>query len=99
MKSQVSLGSQPQYRPQAASAQIAPEIPANVQIGNANTWIRNVRRSRTSEAGIRAPRDTGKLRLPVRSQRRRIRNIAAGTKPTMNTPEEIEAAVTWMASQ
>ena len=31
----VSFGSQPQTRPQAASAQTAPEITANVNIGNA----------------------------------------------------------------
>src|SRR5258706_11772651 len=33
MNDQVSFGSQPQYRPHAASAQIAPQITARVQIG------------------------------------------------------------------
>ena len=35
MNDQVSLGSQPQYRPQAASAQIAPAMIAKVHSGNA----------------------------------------------------------------
>ena len=37
MKAQVSFGSHPQYLPQALSAQIAPEITANVQIGKAKS--------------------------------------------------------------
>ena len=40
MKAQVSVGSQPQYRPQAWSAQIAPAMMPKVQIGNANTTVR-----------------------------------------------------------
>ena len=35
MKDQVSFGSQPQYRPQADSAQMAPAMIAKVQIGKA----------------------------------------------------------------
>ena len=40
MKAQVSTGSQPQYRPQAWSAQIAPQMMPNVQIGKPNTTVR-----------------------------------------------------------
>ncbi|HZC42063.1 MAG TPA: hypothetical protein VE343_15400 [Streptosporangiaceae bacterium] len=40
MKAQVSVGSQPQYRPQASSAQIAPAMMPKVQSGKANTAIR-----------------------------------------------------------
>ena len=40
MNAQVSVGSQPQYRPHAWSAQIAPAMMPNVQIGNANITVR-----------------------------------------------------------
>ena len=33
MKANVSLGSQPQYRPQACSPQMAPQITPNYQMG------------------------------------------------------------------
>ena len=55
MNDQVSLGSQPQYRPQAASAQIAPQITASVQIGKANACSRKVSRSSVSAAGRLRP--------------------------------------------
>src|SRR5204862_547667 len=64
MNDQVSFGSQPQYRPQAASAQMAPQMMARVQIGNANAWIRNASRSSVSAAGMRSPTGYGKRRLP-----------------------------------
>ena len=66
MNAQTSLGSQPQYRPHAASAQIGPAISApNVQIGNANACRRKVSRSREGAAGMRAARPYGNLRLPL----------------------------------
>src|ERR687887_2098224 len=55
MKDQVSLGSQPQYRPQASWAQIAPAITAKVQIGKANAIARYAIRSRIAAEG-RIPR-------------------------------------------
>src|SRR5215467_11755990 len=53
MNAHVSLGSQPQYRPQAWSAQIAPAMTANVQIGNAKITVRYESRSRASAGGSR----------------------------------------------
>jgi hypothetical protein len=40
MNDQVSLGSHPQYRPQASSAQMAPAITAKVQMKKANAIVR-----------------------------------------------------------
>ena len=40
MNETVSLGSQPQYRPQASSAQIAPKITPNPNTGNAKIVVR-----------------------------------------------------------
>ena len=51
MNDQVSLGSQPQYRPQAASAQIAPAMIAKVQIGNANAITAYAARSSDGAGG------------------------------------------------
>src|SRR2546430_13540910 len=98
MNDQVSLGSQPQYRPHAASAQIAPQITANVQIGKANAWIRNVIRSSASAAGIRAPSGYGNRIFPS-SYPVRISVIAAAANPTRNVPDAMIAAVTWIFSQ
>src|SRR5256885_10369125 len=98
MKDHVSFGSQPQYRPQAASAQIAPQITAKVQIGKANACTRKVVRSRPSAAGSRSPREYGKERFPS-SYPARTRVIAAATKPTRNVPDAVIAAVTWIFNQ
>src|SRR5262245_13042785 len=98
MNDQTSLGSQPQYRPHADSAQIAPQMMANVQIGNANLCSRNVSRSRYALSGRRAPIEYGKRRLPC-SYPCRMRNSAAGTNATSSSPEAVAAAETWIFSQ
>src|SRR6185369_5353461 len=98
MKDQTSLGSQPQYRPQADSAQIAPQMMAKVQIGNANACSRNVSRSRLSPSGSFAPMLYGKLRLPC-SYPARTRYSAAGTNATSSRPEAVAAALTWIFNQ
>src|SRR3954452_11501965 len=54
MNAQVSLGSQPQYRPQALSAQTAPAMTANVQTGNPKTAVRCATRSRLVAEGSRS---------------------------------------------
>src|SRR2546421_296986 len=98
MNDQVSLGSQPQYRPQAASAQIEPQMTASVQIGNANACTRNVSRSRPAAAGMRSPRLYGKRRLPA-SYPVRTSVITAMMNPTSRMPEAVAAALTWIFSQ
>src|SRR2546423_15189367 len=98
MKDQVSFGSQPQSRPHAASAQIAPQITAKVQIGKANACTRRVVRSRPSAGGSRYPRDHGKDRFPS-PYPVRIRVIAAATKPTRKEPGAGIAAVSGVFSQ
>src|SRR4051812_44812390 len=98
MKAHTSLGSQPQYRPQADSAQMAPQMTAKVQIGNVNACSRNVRRSRAAASPSLPPREYGNRRLP-RSYPLLTRNSAAGTKPTRNRPDAEAAAVTWIFSQ
>src|SRR5262252_445986 len=98
MKDQVSFGSQPQYRPQADSAQIAPQMMAKVQIGNANLCSRNVSRSSESLSGRRPPRLYGKRRLPC-SYPCRTRKSAAGTTATRNRPDAVAAAETWIFNQ
>src|SRR5262245_3348866 len=98
MNAQVSFGSQPQYRPHAASAQIAPAITAKVQMGKAKACSRKVSRSSASAFGTRGPKLYGKLRLPC-SYPARIRNIAPATNPTRKVPEARTAAVTCTFSQ
>src|SRR5437667_8124683 len=98
MNDQVSFGSHPQYRPHAASAQMAPQITANVQIGKANAWIRKVIRSSASAAGIRAPRGYGNRVFPA-SYPLRTSVIAAAANPTMNVPDAMIAAMTRILSQ
>src|SRR3954452_15355607 len=98
MKAHTSLGSQPQYRLQADSAQMAPQMMANVQIGKVNACSRKVSRSRAAASPSLAPREYGKRRLPW-SYPVLTRNSAAGTNPTRNRPEADAAAVTWIFSQ
>src|SRR3990172_8101315 len=98
MNDQVSFGSQPQYRPHADSAQIAPQITPNVQIGNPTACTRNVNRSRASAAGRRRPIGYGKRVLPA-SYPLRIRCLVAPTKPTRKMPVAMAMAVTWIFSQ
>src|ERR1700741_1856059 len=64
MNAQVSFGSQPQYRPHAWCAQIAPAMTANVQIGNANWIVRYASVSKVAELG---KRDKKPVELPSRS--------------------------------
>src|SRR4029453_15957644 len=94
-----SLGSQAQYRPQDASAQIGPAISApNVQIGNANACSLNVSRSSTPASGARRPSEYGNDRLPA-SYPLRIRYSTAGTTPTRKMPDEITTAATCTTNQ
>src|SRR5690606_3080415 len=60
-RDQVSLGSQPQGRPQAASAQIAPATTVRVHPTNATALSRYAKRSRLSEPGSWAMRRPAKL--------------------------------------
>src|SRR5690606_16744935 len=98
MNAHTSLGSQPQYRPQDASAQIAPEMMANVQIGNANACSLKVSRSSPSAAGTRAPSGYGNRLFPS-SWPARTRYIAAVTNPVRNAPNATTAEPTWMKNQ
>src|SRR5947208_117466 len=54
MNAHVSFGSQPQYRPHAWCAQIAPAMTANVQMGNANWIVRYASVSKVAALGNRA---------------------------------------------
>src|SRR5699024_12082880 len=54
MKVHTSLGSQPQKRPQASRAQIAPKIRVKVQHTKATEWMRKLSASRTVEDGRRS---------------------------------------------
>src|SRR4051794_26620339 len=99
MNAQTSFGSQPQYRPQDASAQIGPAISApNVNSGNAKACIRNASRSNAGAAGTCRPNVYGNLRFPW-SYPSRTRNIAAGTAPIRKMPEARMIVETWMMNQ
>src|SRR5262249_21181399 len=98
MNDQVSLGSQLQYWVHASRAQIAPQMMANVQIGNANACTRNVSRSSPCPPGSFSPSEYGKRRLPL-SNPVRISVIAAAMNPTSRIPDATEAAVTWIFNQ
>src|SRR5215218_1967865 len=54
MKAQVSFGSQPQNRPQALSAQMAPAMTAKVQTGKPKTAVRWATRSSAAAEGSRS---------------------------------------------
>src|SRR6266540_2833825 len=104
MNAQVSLGSQPQYRPQAASAHIAPAAMPNVHTGNPKATVRYATWSSSRDSGSREPRLTGNRIVPApaatrRSYRSRIRYSTEATKLTRKVPVAVIAAVTWMASQ
>ena len=63
MNAQVSFGSQPQNRPQALSAQMAPAMTAKVQIGKPKTAVRWATRS--SAVGVGQPGEQpGLVRAP-----------------------------------
>src|SRR3954453_361012 len=104
MNAQVSLGSQPQNRPQALSAQIAPAMTANVQIGKPKTAVRCATRSRTAAAG--SPSTTYAPEPPARapavtlaSNRERSRYSTLAMPLTKQIPKPRIAVVTWIASQ
>src|SRR4051794_41854317 len=65
MKAQVSFGSQPQNRPQALSAQMAPAMTANVQIGKPKTAVRWAERSRAAADGSRYSSDGASTAPPA----------------------------------
>src|SRR5690348_2346692 len=98
MKDQVSFGSQLQYWVHASRAQIAPQMIANVQIGNANACTRKVSRSSPCASGNLSPSEYGKRRLPPSNPALISVNDAA-TNPISRIPEATEAAVTWIFSQ
>src|SRR6266567_139487 len=98
MKDQVSFGSQPQYRPQAFSAQIAPAITAKVHSGKMNAMTRYAVRSSVPEDGTRSSGPLSHGSLPSSAlDLSKYRTVA--TVATPNAPVEITAAVTWMYSQ
>src|SRR3954465_8584330 len=101
MKAQVSFGSQPQTRPPALSAQMAPAMTAKVQMGKPNTAVRCATRSRLAAAGSRDSRlppaaDPSGARA---SYRDRTRDRALAIPLTKKIPKPRMAVVTWIASQ
>src|SRR5258708_37398096 len=93
MKDQVSLGSQPQYRPQAFSAQIAPAITAKVHSGKMNAMTRYAVRSSVPEEGTRSSGPLSRPSLPSSALALSTDSTEA-TVATSNAPAEITAAVT-----
>src|SRR3954469_23989004 len=91
---QVSFGSQPQYRPHAASAHTAPAMTAKVHTGNAKALTRSAARSSAAADGSREGR-SGKRR----SRHSRHRYSAVMTKPTMKMPDADIAPTTWILIQ
>src|SRR6266545_3259327 len=86
MNAQVSLGSQPQYRPQAASAHIAPAAMPNVHTGNPKATVRYATWSSSRDSGSREPRLTGNRIVPAPAGTRRSyrSRIAYSTVPARN---------------
>src|SRR4051812_40739954 len=101
MNAQVSLGSQPQNRPQAASAQMAPAITANVQMGKPKTAVRWATRSSAAAVGSFAttPDSAGAPSATRASYRERTRYMTLAIPLTKKIPNPMIAVVTWMASQ
>src|SRR4051812_39614142 len=94
MNDQVSFGSQPQYRPHAASAHTAPAITAKVHTGKANAFTRYATRSSAAADGRRDGRSGWR-----RSTASRHRNSAVTTKPSMKMPDDVMAPTTWILIQ
>src|SRR5690606_37669595 len=100
MNDTVSLGSHPQYRPHASSAQIAPKITPNPNTGNAKIVARYATRSRVWASGsrstIRAHRPS-----PATWPNRDIftTNRMLATPAARNTPEPRLTTDTWIGSQ
>src|SRR5712691_2891430 len=84
MNDHVSFGSQPQYRPHASCAQIAPAITANVQIGNANAITRYAIRSSVAAVG-RNPRGGPSSELAMGSSAPGAKSggVSSSTEPPM----------------
>src|SRR3954447_2305807 len=99
MNAQVSLGSQPQYRPHAASAQIAPQMIATVYSGKANATMRYATLSSVSAAGNRDARLASRPARADRSYELFTRNSTVRTADVINAPSAIDTSVTWIASQ
>src|SRR5580765_5626071 len=100
MNAQVSFGSQPQYRPHAASAQIAPQMTAIVYSGKANATTRYAPLSNASAAGRRdASRARPGCLNSTRSWRDFTRYSTVRTAEVISAPSATATRVTWMASQ
>ena len=101
-KDQTSLGSQFQYLPQAASAQMAPAITVKVHSGNATTCSRYAERSRSTEVGrasMNRPR-RGSFPAARCCSRRSCTNCSTEVeKPRVNRADDTNATDTWMTSQ
>src|ERR1700733_7473055 len=101
MNDQVSLGSQPQYRPHAWSAQMAPAMTPNVQIGKPKTTARYVSLSSCDADGTRSSSALGSA-LPAATRfryRSVTRYMMPSTAATKKMPVARVIAVTWIDSQ
>ena len=107
MKVHTSLGSQPQKRPQASRAQIAPKIRVKVQHTNATEWMRKLSASREDEEGSRSstcpkrPQCSGNSSVAARSARTRScfawsSCIEATTAPRIDSAVAMIATPMWM---
>src|SRR6056297_1128138 len=97
MNAQVSLGSQPQYLPQAFSAQIAPAITEKVHTGKEKAMILLVKVRNFSALGIAA---IGPVKARPRDSIRDCTSESpAEDAATVNAPAQMMAAETWMTNQ
>src|SRR5687767_4933920 len=100
MKAQTSLGSQPQYRPQAYCAQIGPAMSAaNVQIGNANACTRYATWSMAADDAMRHRKPDRSASAVFASARDLTRKRADAAAPTRKAEPAMIAPSTWMTSQ
>src|SRR4051794_32469678 len=100
MKAQVSFGSQPQKRPQALSAQMAPAMTANVQIGKPKTAVRWAVRSSAAADGRRSSSEELAVEpvAALSSCRERSRYSTLEMPLTKKMPNPRIAVVTWTPS-
>src|SRR3569833_3521964 len=100
MKAQVSFGSQPQNRPQALSAQIAPAITAKVQRGKPKTAVRCAVRSSAAAEGSRPSSEelSADPSVAFCSYRERSRYSTLAMPLTKKLPKPRIAVVTCTAS-
>src|SRR5699024_9559183 len=99
MNETVSLGSQPQKRPQALSAQTAPRMMPTLKIGNAITAVRYARRSRVSAFGSGRARPAAQPFSSPCGCHTRIRCRTEATPETRKTPEPSDTIDTWIGNQ